>query len=250
MAHERQWAPANWNRWRRAKVSKVTSPTTDLSHMQSRCHVANSNVATKWWVMTKTHCSSLFCNLGHHSKYPASHRRPNPPHWNTGQRCGMTTMRLLLFAVIISLSISVSIVHKEYPCRLPFMGFVPAQPSWNPYLYPLNTHTHMRGHGFCRVRVRVIQKWPWGYPCSSLIPMLHFIGNEPKTCAYGTALGLSFSAGHGSPGASPLDPLVHISSPSPYTHVKSQSPCSISLDFFFFQTVQIKIHIYVLLVNK
>jgi len=64
--------------------------------------------------------------------------------------------------------------------------------------------------------------------------------HEPKTHAYGTALGRSFSAGHGSPGASPLDPLVHISNPSPYTHVKSQFPHSISLDFFFFQTVQIK----------
>jgi len=57
------------------------------------------------------------------------------------------------------------------------------------------------------------------------------------------ALSRSFSMGHGSPGASPLDPLVHISNPSPYTHVKSQFPCSISLDFFFFQTVQIKIHL-------
>ena len=43
-------------------------------------------------------------------------------------------------------------------------------------------------------------------------------------------------------GASPLDPLVHIFNPSPYTHVKSQLPYSILLkflffSFFFFQTV-------------
>ena len=31
-------------------------------------------------------------------------------------------------------------------------------------------------------------------------------GHKPKTCAYGTALGHSFSAGHGSPGASPWTP--------------------------------------------
>jgi hypothetical protein len=67
------------------------------------------------------------------------------------------------------------------------------------------------------------------------------------------ALGRSFGAGHGSPGASPLDPLLHMFNPSPYTHVKSQLPCSISLFSFFFQTVQIKntdYYIYVLLVNK
>jgi len=48
------------------------------------------------------------------------------------------------------------------------------------------------------------------------------------------ALGRSFSVGHGSLGASPLDPLVHMFNPSPYTHVKSQLPCSISLYFLFF----------------
>ena len=54
-------------------------------------------------------------------------------------------------------------------------------------------------------------------------------------------------------GQAPWTPLVCISNPSPYTHVKSQFPCSISLDFFFFQTVQVKNtfnYIYVLLVNK
>ena len=60
------------------------------------------------------------------------------------------------------------------------------------------------------------------------------------TARHSLVLGRSFSVGHGLLGASPLGPLVHISNPSPYTHVKSQFPCSISLDFFFFQTVQIK----------
>ena len=69
---------------------------------------------------------------------------------------------------------------------------------------------------------------------------LCFNDYKPKTHAYGMALSRSFSVGHGLLGASPLDPLVHISNPSPYTHAKSQFPCSISLDFFFFQTVQIK----------
>ena len=33
------------------------------------------------------------------------------------------------------LIVSVFIVHKEYPCRLPFTGFLPAQPSRNTYPY-------------------------------------------------------------------------------------------------------------------
>ena len=48
------------------------------------------------------------------------------------------------------------------------------------------------------------------------------------------ALGPSFGAGHGSPGAAPLDPLVRMFNPSSYTHAKSQLLCSISLNFFFF----------------
>ncbi|KIJ97814.1 hypothetical protein K443DRAFT_9624 [Laccaria amethystina LaAM-08-1] len=54
MADERRRAPVNGN----------------------RCHVANSNVATKRRATTKTCHSSSFCNLGHH-----------------GQRRGMTMTR-------------------------------------------------------------------------------------------------------------------------------------------------------------
>jgi len=53
------------------------------------------------------------------------------------------TMHAVSMACLI---IFVLIVHKEYPHRLPFMGFIPAQPSWN--LYLLNTHTRMQGHRF------------------------------------------------------------------------------------------------------
>ena len=43
------------------------------------------------------------------------------------------------------------------------------------------------------------------------------------TARHSLTLGRSFGTGHSLPGASPLDPLVHIFNPSSCTHVSSQS---------------------------
>ena len=77
---------------------------------------------------------------------------------------------------------------------------------------------------------------PCQLPCMLILYVTHSCLTlyKPKTRAYGTALGRSFGAGHSSPGASPLDPLVRMFNPSSHTHAKSQLLCSISLNCFIF----------------
>ena len=75
--------------------------------------------------------------------------------------------------------------------------------------------------------------WLLGTPMCTVTMMSPWY-DKPKAHAYGMALSHSFGVGHGSLGASPLDPLVHIFNPSPYAYVKSQLQCSISLNSFFF----------------
>jgi len=74
MAYKRRSACMNPSRQQGTEVSKLTSsPTTDLSHTQSRCHVAVGNVATKQRTMTGFRHSSLLCSLGLHSQSPIPH---------------------------------------------------------------------------------------------------------------------------------------------------------------------------------
>jgi len=68
-AHKWRSAHTNRNRWEGTEVSKSPPPTTDLSNMESRCHVTHSDVATKRQTTTGIrHLSSYI--LGCHSEYP------------------------------------------------------------------------------------------------------------------------------------------------------------------------------------
>ena len=81
--------------------------------------------------------------------------------------------------------------------------------------------------------LRMDLNWQWIRPCPSTdvtcLPGSHDAchHHELYTHAYSTALGVlgcSSGMGHSSPGASPLDPPVHIFNPSFGTHVSSQYP--------------------------
>ena len=141
--------------------------TPPLSDIELRCHVAVSDMATIQQ-MIDFHLCSLHSThtthphppplsdieprcyvTGNHStinQFPpallpaqCTHHSPPPSfpciqvpccHWQChnqtlNDRCCCS----LLFMGQGQNTIFVCIVHKKYPCRLPFMGFIPAQPS-------------------------------------------------------------------------------------------------------------------------
>jgi len=89
-AHKQLPACTNRTRWQRVEVRSSLAPTTDPSNMASRCHVTDSDVATKWWTTTDIHHLSSLCILGCHGEYP--HPMFVPNHLaETQDNDGMTT---------------------------------------------------------------------------------------------------------------------------------------------------------------
>ena len=96
---------------------------------------------------TSDSCDTSHCCF---SEWKPQWQTTMPGKWVRSNACRFNTC-LIIFVLI---------EHMEYPCRLPFMGFIPAQPSWNLYLYPYAGSWVLKGMG-------------WGHPkMTPGLPML------------------------------------------------------------------------------
>ena len=166
----------------------------DLISVESRCHIAGGDVATKWRTMTGFHCSLSLCSLGLHGQYPPSHILPNPPCWNTGrwwttratplhqpngQMTGMMTCVVTVHNIQVSNMVPLPLffLTRDAGATLPLATWQPTADKWQRWL-------HMNEWQWWHMDEQMMtHRWTtiWGEQAQLPPPLISLTGNPSTT---------------------------------------------------------------------